>query len=145
MYKHLLIATDGSPLADKAVEQGVALAKALSARTTVVTATEPWTAVVSGEMAISFPVDEYDKSMAAHAAGVLARAEAVARRADVACKIIHVKDRFAAEAIVDAAKAHGCDLIVVASHGRRGLTRLLLGSQTNKVLVQSTIPILVCK
>lgn len=73
MYKHLLIATDGSDLAKKAVEQGLALAKALNAKATAVTVTELWVAVVSGEMAFGFPIEEYDKSCAANAAQIYLR------------------------------------------------------------------------
>lgn len=145
MYKNLLIATDGSELATKAVEQGLGLAKALGAKATVVTVTEPWTAAVSGEMSIAFPVDDYEKGCAASAARVLAAASEIARKAGVACETQHVKDQFPAEGIVEAAKSRGADLIVMASHGRRGVTRLLLGSQANKVVTHSTVPVLICR
>jgi nucleotide-binding universal stress UspA family protein len=145
MYRHLLIAPDGSELAGKAIEQGLALAKALQAQVTIVTATEPWASAVSGELAIGFPIDEYDKAMTAHAADVLVRAQAVAKAKSVTCTTLHIKDQFPADAIVEAAKAKGCDLIVMASHGRRGLSRLLLGSQTTRVIVSSMVPVLVCR
>ena len=74
MYKHLLIATDGSELALKAVEHGLALAKALNAKATAVTVTEPWTSIVYGDIPISFPVDEYEKGAAANAARILSEA-----------------------------------------------------------------------
>ena len=61
------------------------------------------------------------------------------------CETLHVKNQFPAEGIIEAAKAQGCDLIVMASHGRRGLSRLLLGSQANRVVTQSTIPVLICR
>jgi nucleotide-binding universal stress UspA family protein len=145
MYKHLLIATDGSELAAKALEHGLGLAKALGAKATVVTVTEPWTAVVSGEMGVAFPIDEYDKSCAANAERVLADARGIAQKSGVACEYAHVKDQFPAEGIIEAAKSRGCDLVVMASHGRRGLTRLLLGSQANRVVTQSTVPVLICR
>ena len=96
-------------------------------------------------MALYFPPDEYAKSAAANVAKIFNAVEAAAAKAGVACATQHVKDRYAAEGIVDAAKERGCDLIVMASHGRRGLTRLLIGSQTNRVVTHSTIPVLICR
>lgn len=145
MYKNILIATDGSALADKAVDSGIALAKALGGSVVVLTATEPWTATVSGEMTIGFPAAEYDQAMAAHAKTVLDRATAAAQKAGVACQTEHAKDAFPAEAIVEIAKKRGCDLIVMASHGRRGVSRMLLGSQANRVVTHSTVPVLICR
>jgi nucleotide-binding universal stress UspA family protein len=145
MYKNLLIATDGSELATKALEQGLGLAKALGAKVTIVTVTEPWTAAVSGEMAIAFPIEDYEKGCVASAERVLSAASEVAGKVGVAFETRHVKDQFPAEGIVEAAKANGADLIVMASHGRRGMTRLLLGSQANKVVTHSTVPVLICR
>ncbi len=145
MFKHLLIATDGSELAGKALVQGLSLAKSVGAKVTVVTVTEPWTAVVSGEMGIAFPVEDYDKACAANAAKILSDASAAAKSAGVPCETIHAKDQFAAEGIIETAKVQGCDLVVMASHGRRGITRLLLGSQTSKVVTHSVLPVLVCR
>lgn len=145
MYTHLLIAIDDSVLAHGALEQGVALAKVLNAKVTVVTVTEPWHAVVAGDAVVGFPVDDFEKSNAAWAADILNKAEGAARQADVPCRTVHVKDSYAAEGILETAQNEGCDLIVMASHGRRGVTRLLLGSQTNEVLSRSSIPVLVCR
>ena len=145
MYKHLLIATDGSELATKGVEQGLALAKSLNARATAVTVSESWVSVVSGEMAMGFPIDDYDKGCAANAAQLLSVVTELAKKTGVACETLHVKDQFPAEGIVETAKARGCDLIVMASHGRRGFARLLLGSQANKVVTHSTVPVLICR
>lgn len=145
MYKHILIATDGSAAAEKAVDQGLALANALGARATAVVVTEPWAAMVPGEMAISFPVDDYEKGVAAHARLIL---DGVVQRAadkGVACETLHVKDEYPAEGIINAAKELGCDLVVMSSHGRRGLARLLLGSQTHKVVSLSGVSVLVCR
>lgn len=145
MYKHILIATDGSELAQKAIDQGFELAKALAAKVTAVTVTEPWIAVAPGEMAVAFPVEEYEKGAAANAARILSVVDAAARQSGVTCDTLHVKDQFPAEGIIETAKERGCDLIVMASHGRRGLTRLLLGSQANKVVTHSTVPVLICR
>jgi nucleotide-binding universal stress UspA family protein len=145
LYTHILIATDGSELAAKAVTQGLAIAKALGARATALTVTEPWVAVAPGEVAMAFPVKEYDESVTANAARILKAVEDQARSLAVPCDTVHVKDQFPAEGIIETATLHNCDLIVMASHGRRGLMRLLLGSQANKVLTQSTVPVLICR
>jgi nucleotide-binding universal stress UspA family protein len=145
MYKHILIATDGSELASKAVATGLDLAKHLKAKVTVVTATEPYTAMMGGEVpALGFPIDEYDKAGAENAERILAAASAAGRAQQVDCETVHVKD-FPAEAIIETAKSKGCDLIVMASHGRRGVARLLLGSQAARVVTLSAIPVLICR
>jgi nucleotide-binding universal stress UspA family protein len=145
MYRNILIATDGSELATKAVTQGVALAKALNAQVTIMTATEPWSSVVSGDVVFSFPIDEYDKTVAAHATQILAKASEIAALAGVRCDTAHAKNQHPAEGILATAKARDCDLIVMASHGRRGLSRMLLGSQANRVVTHSALPVLVCR
>ncbi|MFM9942877.1 MAG: universal stress protein [Hyphomicrobiaceae bacterium] len=145
MFKHILIATDGSELAQKAIEQGVGLAKALGAKALIVTVTEPWTSVASGDVVFSYPVEEYDKSAAANAAKILASASETAKKQAVACDTVHVRDQYPAEGIVNTASKQACDLIVMASHGRRGLSRMLLGSQANKVVTQSPVPVLICR
>ena len=145
MYAHILIATDGSELAEKAVEQGLALTKILSSKATAITVTEPWTAAVSGEWAVAFPVEEYEKAAATNAQRILDRVRETAKRIGVACQTVHVKDQFAAEGIVEEAKARGCDLIVMSSHGRRGLAKFVLGSQATRVLTHSDVPMLICR
>ena len=145
MYKHILIATDGSALAGKAVDTGLSLASQLGAKVTMVSATEPWSALV-GEAApaFSFPVEDYEKAAAENALRILADAAASAGAKRVPCVTAHVSG-FPADAIIEAAKAHGCDLIVMASHGRRGVARLLLGSQAARVVALSSIPVLICR
>ena len=145
LYAHILIATDGSDLAQRAVEQGLALAKALGSAVTAVTVTEPWTAAVSGEWAVAFPVEEYEKASAANAEKVLDGVQQAAIRLGVTCDAVHVKDQYAAEGIVEEAKARNCDLIVMASHGRRGIAKFVLGSQATRVLAHSSVPLLVCR
>ncbi len=145
MYKRILIATDGSDLAQKGVRHGLMLAKSLATKATVVTATEPWTAVVAGEMGMAFPIDDYDRACVANAAKTLSAASALATEIGVDCDVQHAKDTFPADGIVEAAKRLDCDLIVMASHGRRGVSRLLLGSQANKVVTHSTVPVLIVR
>ena len=145
MYKHLLIATDGSEVAGKALVQGLGLAKALDAKVTIVMVSEPWTSMVSGEAAIAFPIQDYERAVTANATEVFAAATSAAKAKGVSCETVHAKDMHPAEGIIDTAVKRGCDLIVMASHGRRGLKRFFLGSQANSVVTQSTIPVLVCR
>jgi nucleotide-binding universal stress UspA family protein len=145
MFKHILMATDGSDLARKGIDQGLALAKALGSKTTAVMVTEPMAAMMVGEAAIALPLDDYDAAARANAAKVLAGVSAAAAKAGVACDVLHVKEQYPAEGLVEAAKAGGCDLIVMASHGRRGISKLLLGSQATRVLTLSEVPVLVCR
>jgi nucleotide-binding universal stress UspA family protein len=145
MYKNLLIATDGSELAEKAVAHGVELAKALGAKVTAVIVSEPWTVFATGEVGATFPVDEYERALEANATQVLGAVADRAKAAGVPCATKYVKDEFPADGIIAAAKEAGCDLIVMASHGRSGVSRLLLGSQANKVVTHSHIPVLVCR
>ena len=145
MYQHILIATDGSELAGKAVTTGLALAKQLSAAVTAVTVTEPWTALIAGEMALGFPYQEYEQGAAENAARILAAVREAGKGIGVAWATGPLPDRFPAEAIVEYANEQGCDLIVMASHGRRGLSKLLLGSETTGVLTHSSVAVLVCR
>jgi nucleotide-binding universal stress UspA family protein len=145
MFKHILIATDGSDLAEGAASQGLELARILGARVTAVTVSEPWTAVVTGEAAFGFPPAEYEKGVAELAASVLGRVEDMAKAAGLQCATVHVKDHFPDEGIIAAAKEKGCDLIVMASHGRRGLAKLLLGSVAARVVALSPVPVLICR
>jgi nucleotide-binding universal stress UspA family protein len=145
MFKHILIASDGSDLAKRAEDRGLELAGLLKAKVLAVTVTEPWAAVVMGEAAVGFPVEDYEKAAKESAARILAPIGEKAKKAGVDCRTSHVADQFPAEGIIAAAKEHGWDLIVMASHGRRGLAKLFLGSEATKVLTLSTVPVLVCR
>ena len=144
MYRHVVIATDGSELSEKAIAQGLALAKALGAKVTAVTVTEPLPSLLAGEAMNILPLHDYEKAAAANAARILGGVATAAKASGMACDVVHVTEQFPAEGIVATAEARGGDLIVMASHGRRGLS-LLLGSQTYKVVSQSSIPVLVCR
>ena len=145
MYKHILIATDGSDLAAKAVASGIELAKRLGAQVTALTASEPWTAMMmGGDPGSAFPIIEYERMAADNAANILETVSSAAKTAGVACDAVHVTN-YPADAIIDTAKSKGCDLIVMASHGRRGIARVLLGSQAVNVLTHSTVPVLICR
>jgi nucleotide-binding universal stress UspA family protein len=143
MVKHVLIATDGSELADKALIYGLELARALHAKATIVTVTEPWVDLAPPEVSIVFPIEEYEKGAAQMAQHILSKAVQRAVEEGVSCEVLHVKDQYPAEGIIETARECGCDLIVMASHGRRGLSRMMLGSQANKVVAQSSVPVLI--
>jgi nucleotide-binding universal stress UspA family protein len=145
MYQHLLIATDGSELANKAIEHGIALAKALGSKITIVTVTEPWHTFAAGEATVAFPIEEYETSTEKAAQQTLAKSASKVDDAGLKCETVHIKDSYPADGILEAAKDGGCDLIVMASHGRRGLTRMLLGSQANHVVTHSSLPVLICR
>lgn len=146
MYKHMLIATDGSKIAQAAVGHGLELAKALGAKVILLTVTEGWSvleAAHKAEMGVRNPIGDFRKLADQHAADALAAAQSVAKTIGVACESEHVRESHPAEAIVAAAKRHDCNLIVMGSHGRRGLGQMLLGSQTARVLAQTSVPVLV--
>lgn len=145
MYKHILIATDGSELAQKAVTQGLAIAKGIGAKVTALYVSEPWVAVAPGEVAMAFPIKDYEESVKANAERILTPVATEAGALGLSCNTLHVKDQFPAEGIIETAEKTGCDLIVMSSHGRRGLMRFLLGSQAIKVLTHSATPVLICR
>lgn len=146
MHDHVLVATDGSELADKAAAYAFSLARKLGARTTAIVVTESWSVLEMAQKAQlgeKHPVESYEDVMAKSAEKILARVSGLAAEAGVACEVVHVKDQPPAEAIVATSAQRGCDLIVMASHGRRGLNKLLIGSQTARVLALTTTPVLV--
>ena len=148
MYKHILIATDGSELAGKAVNHGMALAKRLNIPVTAVTVTEPWSVLELGRMARQGnqnPIAQFEDMAIATATSILDKVKQIASSHGVSCDVIHVQDQHPAEGILAAAKDKGCDLIVMASHGRRGFDRILLGSQANEVLTHSKVPTLIVR
>ena len=148
MYKHILIATDGSELAAKAVTQGLALAKALGAKATAVTVSEPWNFVLAALAEREHrpePLAEYEQCTDAAEKRIFWIVHQLARRLDQACATLHIKDRYPAEGILEAAEARGCDLIVMGSKGRRGFATVLLGSQTSRVPALSSTSVLVCR
>lgn len=146
MYKHILIATDGSEIAQKGVDHGLSLAKNLDAKVMVVTVTEPFP-IYAGEGWALGPGDfeRYDADQIKFAEELLAPIKASADRLGVTCETRHVPNRRPAEAILDTAAEEDCSLIVMASHGRRGLERLFLGSQTQEVVSRSSLPVLVVR
>jgi nucleotide-binding universal stress UspA family protein len=144
MYRRILIATDGSRLSRKAAEEGIALARSLDASVVGFHARMPVTLPYKPLVALPRKTSErMEKPGIAAARRYLATIETLAQQAGVAFKGVDVVGPYPADSIVKVAKKEKCDLIVMASRGRRGLARLVLGSETNHVLVHSRIPVLV--
>jgi nucleotide-binding universal stress UspA family protein len=145
MYKHILIPTDGSDLSRAAALDGVRLAQALGARVTAFFAAPAATPMVyKGFLPVGYTTQAHHADMIERTAtkylGVIKQACA---KANVPCESIHVTEEFPADAIMKIAKKRKCDLIFMASHGRRGISGVLLGSETQKVLTHSKTPVLV--
>ena len=143
MYKHILVPTDGSKLSEKAVKYAVELAKETKARVTALHVTPKFhTFTYQTEMLEMTPA-EYAKASDEHANRYLRFAERVAGSAGVACDVAQASSDQPYKEIIKAAQKKGCDLILMASHGRRGIEGFLLGSETQKVLTHSRTPVLV--
>lgn len=149
MFRHLLVPTDGSDLSEGTIRRAVVFAAESGARITFVHAQEsflarPQAALYGESLALTPAVaEEFSRAEQDYTASLLARARAVAEAAGVACGTVASLNPVVHEAILETAAAEGCDLIFMASHGRRGLAGLLLGSETQRVLVHSPLPVLV--
>ena len=143
MFSNILIATDGSELAAKAVEQGILFAKEIGAKITAVTVTEPFHVLSVSPSQLEYTPIEYKKHAEIQANKVLDAVSAAAKSAGVACDTLHTEHEHVYHAIIEAAEARKCDMIVMASHGLRGVSAVVLGSETVKVLTHSKIPVLV--
>jgi len=146
MYANILVSTDGSDVAKKGVQHGIALAKALNAKVTVITVTEPVPVFFYGFGHSSgwIPAQEdFDAVCEEFAGKVLDGARVTADQIGLSAELLHVQNAHPATAIIETAKSRGCDLIVMATHGRRGLRKLFMGSQTSEVLVNGSVPVLV--
>jgi nucleotide-binding universal stress UspA family protein len=161
MYANILLSTDGSEVAREGVRQGIALAKALNAKVTVITVTESLPVdygsgpaslrietveagpVLGGWIPSQEEIDRFDAACKERAGKVLDEARAMADEVGISAELLHVPNGYPAAAIIETAKSRGCDLIVMASHGRRGLKKLFLGSQTSEVLADGSVPVLV--
>ncbi|MDR6288176.1 MULTISPECIES: universal stress protein [Inquilinus] len=142
MFKHILIPTDGSPLADKAVDRGLHFAAEIHAQVTLLTVTQPF------HVASSWPLvgaDEYAQYAEQHGRELLAPGIEIARTFGVPCEAIAIEHEQPYAAIIDVATSQDCDLVAMASHGRRGISAVVLGSETQKVLTHSRIPVLVLR
>jgi nucleotide-binding universal stress UspA family protein len=145
MYTHILIPTDGSELSKLALEEGIALAKALGAHVTILTVTTPFHVITGRPVMVTDTPAQYKEDMTAIAGRYLDEGKKIAAAAGVECDLVHMEHEHPYRAIIDAAQNGGCDVIQMASHGRRGISAILLGSETLKVLTHSTIPVIVCR
>lgn len=145
MYRHILIPTDGSKLSETAIHHGVALAKSVHAKITGITVFAPFHTFAVEPLMVTDTPDQYRADCVAEAEKRLAVVKDAAEMAGVPCGVTHVMHDDPYQAIIDTAADLDCDLIVMASHGRRGVAALVLGSETMKVLTHSRIPVLVCR
>jgi nucleotide-binding universal stress UspA family protein len=145
MYKHILIPTDGSQLSQKAIDHGAKLAKALNAKMTMLTVSEPFHIFALDPTMITVTPAEYKRRVADVTAKYLKAAKDTAAAAGVTCDGVHVEHEHPYRAIIDTASKMGCDAIVMASHGRRGVSAMVLGSETVKVLTHSSTPVVVVR
>ena len=143
MFKNILLPTDGSALAGHAVDAGIALAKATGARLTAVTVIEPFHVFAFNPDQLAYSQCTYLEHARTEAVRILQAIAARAEAAGIACAVVRREADHPHDAIIDVAYAEGCDVIVMASHGRRGISALVLGSVTQKVLAHTSIPVLV--
>jgi nucleotide-binding universal stress UspA family protein len=147
-YRHILLPVDGTDTSERAARRGIELARDLRARVTIVTVTTPWATQFSRELAavipdVIVPEGEYERRARVAATVLLERLADVAQTAGVPCKTIHVRHRRPSAAILDAAKAQACDLIVMGSQTAGSLAAVVLGSETLAVLTHGDTPVIV--
>ncbi|WP_036258934.1 universal stress protein [Methylocapsa aurea] len=143
MYKNILLPTDGSDLSKNAVQHGIQLAKAVKAKVTSVTIITPSQLFMLEPEIVTETPEDYMKHMVNFASKCLDQVKAAALAEGVSCDVLYLEHDSPYEAIIETANNQHCDLIVMASHGRRGISAIVLGSETVKVLTHSTIPVLV--
>ena len=146
MYRNILIATDGSALAEKAVTHGLGLAKAVGAKVTALIVEAPFNVFDVPESRMRQMPEafaQHAEYVKRHAGKVLGDVAEAAKKAGVACDGVQMEHEHPYRAIIDTAKGKGCDAIIMASHGRGGISAVLLGSVTNKVLTHTAIPVVV--
>lgn len=149
MYKHILVPTDGSPLSLKAAKAAAGLAKRLGAKVTAVYVIPQYVPDSADDSAVLYrpghTLAQHQKACRKFAEAALDKVARSIAAAKVPCERLAVDNDAPWHGIISAAKSSKCDLIVMASHGRRGLAGLLIGSETNKVLTHSQTPVLVCR
>ncbi|MDL2339245.1 MAG: universal stress protein [Pseudomonadota bacterium] len=144
MFKRILVPTDGSDITVRAVDTAIALAKSLGAQITALAVREPFPYSAISEMQPVPPL-EYQEAQERIALSRVQQVQTTCAAAGVPCDVHTVEAIHPWEAIVELAATTGCDLLVMASHGRRGVSALLLGSETQKVLTHSKVPVLVVR
>lgn len=146
-YQHLLVPSDGTRLSAQALSQAIALAKALGAKLTLLHVQPPLpvSLIGMGDMLDPATIETLCATAERDSQRILEEARAAGLRDGLEIQVEVVKQDLPYRAIVEAAKRHGCDLIVMASHGRKGLSSLLLGSETQRVLLHASVPVLVVR
>jgi nucleotide-binding universal stress UspA family protein len=148
MYKHILLPTDGSKLSAKAVKQGIQFANSIGASVTAIHVAPEYRMVMDEGFVVPAALTvkkRFEEETAKRSLKLLDEVRAEARASGVQCEVVSVVSGMPYDAIIKQAKKSKCDLIMMASHGRKGLQSLLLGSETAKVLTHSTIPVLVLR
>ncbi len=143
MYKHILLPVDGSEFGMGSVPYAIKFAKAIGARITALNVTTPYESITIDAFATHLPGEEYRERITANATAILQKVKSAGEAAGIPIAAYHVPNIHPWDAIIQTAKEQGCDLILMASHGRRGIAGVLLGSETKKVLTHTTIPVLV--
>ena len=143
MFKHILLPTDGSSLSEAAIHKGIQFSKSIGARVTAFYAMPEFHIFTYKTEMLEDTKEQFARDSKAHAAKYLGVIEEAANEAGVACDTVLATSDEPYEAIIQTARDRGCDLIMMASHGRRGVRALLLGSETHKVLTHTTLPVLV--
>ncbi len=143
MYKHILLPVDGSEFGMGSVPYAIKFAKAIGARITALNVTTPYESITIDAFATHLPGEEYRERITANATAILQKVKSAGEAAGIPIAAYHVPNIHPWDAIIQTAKEQGCDLILMASHGRRGIAGVLLGSETKKVLTHTTTPVLV--
>ena len=143
MFQHVLVPSDGSLLSAATVDKALDLAREIGAKVTVLTVVEPFHVLSTDSGQLADTRATYERHAKADAARYLAEAERKAKSLGVQCQVVQLEHEQPYKAIIETAKKSGCDLIAMASHGRRGVSALVIGSETTKVLTHSSIPVLV--
>ena len=142
MFKHMLVATDGSKLSEGAVAYAISMAAPVNARVTAIYVVQPVHAIMPAPVS-NMISEDFATRIEEQAKAAMAFVEDTARRAGIAANLVTVRKEQPYRAIVETARSCRCDLIVMASHGHRPVSRLMLGSETQKVLAESDIPVLI--
>jgi len=145
MFKSILIPSDGSGLSDRATQQGLKLARSLGAKVVALHVTTPFHVLAVEPAALTSTREQYEREAASFARKVLEGMNSAARQAGVECSSVSRTGEHIWQEIIQAAEANGCDAICMASHGRRGVAAVMLGSETVKVLTHSKIPVVVVR
>lgn len=143
MFKHILMPTDGSELSQGAIEKGIEFAKCINAKVTGLHVIPPFNALMYGTEMLGETLEQFETHARTYAVQYLAVIENAAKEAGVPCDTLYVTASRPYEAIIKTAEEKGCDLILMASHGRRGVESLLIGSETTRVLTHTKLPVLV--